>query len=98
MRDRALNILEDEMSENTLRHIREIDYLEGWIVDAMIKFHETESDVMNSILNDLQAEIDLAKKRENECSSKGYFQGVITNQASIRGLESAVIIVKKYCS
>jgi hypothetical protein len=42
MRNRALNILEDEMSENTLRHIREIDYLEDWIVDAMINFHESE--------------------------------------------------------
>jgi hypothetical protein len=56
------------------------------------------SDVMNSILNDLQSEIDTAKKYENECSSKGYFEGVISNQASIRGLESAIIIVKKYYS
>ena len=56
------------------------------------------SDVMNSILNDLQSEIDTAKKYENECSSKGYFEGVISNQASIRGLESAIRIVKKYYS
>lgn len=55
MRNRAINILEDEMSENTLRHIREIDYLEDWIVDAMIRFHESElknfhlSDVISSV-------------------------------------------------
>ena len=42
MRIRALNILEDEMSENTLSHIKEIDYLEEWIVDAMIKFYNSE--------------------------------------------------------
>jgi hypothetical protein len=56
------------------------------------------SDVMNCILNDLQIEIDKAKEMENKCGSKGYFEGVISNQASIRGLESAVKIVKKYCS
>ena len=56
------------------------------------------SDVMNSILNDLQSEIDTAKKYENECSSKGCFEGVISNQASIRGMESAIRIVKKYYS
>ncbi len=56
------------------------------------------SDVMNSILSDLQSEIDIAKKYENDCSSKGYFEGVISNQASIRGLESAIRIVKKYYS
>ncbi len=42
--------------------------------------------------------IDIAKKYENDCSSKGYFEGVISNQASIRGLESAIRIVKKYYS
>lgn len=47
MRTIALNILEDEMSENTLRHIREIDYLENWIVDAMINFHESEVKKLN---------------------------------------------------
>jgi hypothetical protein len=47
MRTIAINILEDEMSENTLRHIREIDYLEEWIVDAMINFHEGEVKKLN---------------------------------------------------
>jgi len=42
MRIRALNLLREEMSENTLTHIREIDYLEDWIVDAMINFHNSE--------------------------------------------------------
>jgi uncharacterized protein with von Willebrand factor type A (vWA) domain len=56
------------------------------------------SGVMNSILNDLKSEIDTAKKYENECRSKGYFEGVISNQASIRGFESAIRIVKKYYS
>ena len=47
MRRIALKVLEDEMSENTLRHIREIDYLEDWIVDAMINFHESEVKKLN---------------------------------------------------
>jgi len=42
MRTRALNLLREEMSENTLNHIKEIDYLEDWIVDAMINFHNSE--------------------------------------------------------
>ena len=47
MRKAAIGILEDEMSEYTLEHIREIDYLEEWIVDAMIKFHESEVKKLN---------------------------------------------------
>ena len=47
MRTRAINVLEDEMSENTLRHIREYDYLEDWIVDAMINFHKSEVKKLN---------------------------------------------------
>jgi len=42
LRTRALNILREEMSANTLTHIKEIDYLEDWIVDAMINFHNSE--------------------------------------------------------
>jgi hypothetical protein len=42
LRTRALNLLREEMSENTLKHIKEIDYLEDWIVDAMINFHNNE--------------------------------------------------------
>ena len=49
MRKAAIGILEDEMSEYTLEHIREIDYLEEWIVDAMIKFHESEVKKLNKL-------------------------------------------------
>ncbi len=53
---------------------------------------------MNNILNDLQIEINKAKEWEKNSISSGYFEGVITNQALISGLESAVQIVKKHCS
>ena len=49
MRKAAIEILEDEMSEYTLEHIRKIDYLEEWIVDAMIKFHESEVKKLNKL-------------------------------------------------
>jgi len=41
-RDKARDIFEDEMSDVTLSHIREIDYLEDWIIDAMIKLVKDE--------------------------------------------------------
>ncbi len=40
MRSIAKKILEDEMSDNTLKHVRKIDHLEDWIIDAMIVFHD----------------------------------------------------------
>ena len=51
IRNRAIAILKDEMSETTLIHIRKIDFLEDWIVDAMINFHKSE--VGNRRLNKL---------------------------------------------
>lgn len=39
LRETALRILEDHMSDNTLKYIKCIDYLDQWIVDAMIEFH-----------------------------------------------------------
>jgi len=42
MRNRAKEILRNEMSENTLEHIHKIEHLENWLIDAMINFHESE--------------------------------------------------------
>lgn len=42
IRDRALSVLKDEMSKNTLEHIEKIEYLEEWIIDAMVNFHKRE--------------------------------------------------------
>lgn len=46
----ARDILEDEMSDNTLEHISKIDYLQDWIIDAMINF---SNKVNNSVLDDV---------------------------------------------
>jgi hypothetical protein len=42
MRDRALVVMENEMSEYTLKHIKKINYLTEWIIDAMVNFHKSE--------------------------------------------------------
>lgn len=41
-REKAKSVLEDEMSDYTLNHIKKINYLEDWIIDAMIKYKEKE--------------------------------------------------------
>lgn len=41
-RKRAYEVLNDEMSENTSAHIKKIEWLEEWIVNAMIRFHLEE--------------------------------------------------------
>jgi len=46
LREEAMKILEDHMSENTLKHIKSIDYLDQWIVDAMIEFHYKQIEKM----------------------------------------------------
>jgi hypothetical protein len=46
----ARDILEDEMSDNTLEHISKIDYLQDWIIDAMINF---SNKVNNCALDDV---------------------------------------------
>ena len=37
-REAAKKVLSDEMSDYTMKHIKEIDHLEDWIIDAMISF------------------------------------------------------------
>ena len=65
MRNRASHILKDELSDNTLKHIQEIDYLEDWIVDAMITFHQNEINIVNH-----------GKDIKNCCSpTDGFFLG-----------------------
>ena len=39
-RSKALDILLDHMSDNTVKHINKVSYLEDWIIDAMIEFKE----------------------------------------------------------
>lgn len=41
-REEALRILNDEMSESTHAHIKKINHLESWIVDAMIEYAESQ--------------------------------------------------------
>ena len=45
MRNIAKIILNDNMSEITDDHIKSIDYLEDWIIDAMIIFHEHMNEI-----------------------------------------------------
>lgn len=42
MRNRAIKILDDNMSEITSAHIEKIAYLKDWIVNAMVEFHKQE--------------------------------------------------------
>ena len=66
MRKAAIEILEDEMSEYTLEHIKEIDYLEEWIVDAMIKFHESEVKKLNKLDVNRRSEQLICPECENQ--------------------------------
>lgn len=38
LRDLAKTILEDEMSEQTEEHIKQIPHLEEWLIDAMVEY------------------------------------------------------------
>jgi hypothetical protein len=46
----AEEVLTDEMSSYTMKHINEIRYLQDWIIDAMIEF---SNKVNNVVLDDV---------------------------------------------
>ena len=49
---RAQDILEDNMSKNTLEHLKKLNNLIPWIVEAMVEFHYAESKLENEKLNE----------------------------------------------
>ena len=46
----AEEVLTDEMSEYTMKHINDIRYLKDWIIDAMLEFSDK---VNNGVLDDV---------------------------------------------
>lgn len=50
-REKALRILNNEMSESTHAHIKKIPHLESWIVDAMIEFAKSEMELQKNKMN-----------------------------------------------
>jgi hypothetical protein len=52
--------------------------------------------IIKNILDELDEELKLAKKMKQECANNRYWDGYVNNQASIRGLRSAIEIIKKH--
>ena len=42
-REKAKEILDDNMSECTSHHVQKMDHLEQWIIDAMIEYHQSQA-------------------------------------------------------
>ena len=42
-REKAKEILDDNMSECTSHHVQKMDYLEQWIIDAMIEYAHSQA-------------------------------------------------------
>ena len=44
MREKAKQILLDNMSDDTTEYLSKIDHLQGWIIDAMIEYNKAMLD------------------------------------------------------
>lgn len=73
----AEEVLMDEMSSYTAKHINEIHYLQDWIIDAMINF----SDKVNNVVLD-----DVSYCRHNWVELSGGW----TKQCTICGKEKMI--------
>tara|TARA_R110002012_G_C11421324_1_gene588291 strand:+ start:305 stop:565 length:261 start_codon:yes stop_codon:yes gene_type:complete len=52
-REKAKEILDDNMSECTSHHVKKMDYLEQWIIDAMIEYAQNQAknnDVLDLVI------------------------------------------------
>lgn len=57
-REIAKEILYDNMSDNTAKHINDVSFLEDWIIDAMVEYHEKQvknNDLLHSVSNPFNA-------------------------------------------
>ena len=72
-REIAKEILYDNMSDNTAKHINDISFLEDWIIDAMVEYHEKQvknNDSLHSVVESFECmntTIDAPKCKE-QCS------------------------------
>ena len=73
-REKAKEILDDNMSECTSHHVQKMDHLEQWIIDAMIEYAQNQA--KNNEVLDLVSCLFSAEKVE-EAYDDGHYDGQI---------------------